>query len=51
MTHKDCRFWKKDDVAIVRAPGPLDERQKIRAEKILLVAGNLVKIKTPKKSR
>jgi hypothetical protein len=50
MTPKDCMFWKKDDVGITRAPGPLSEQQKAGAEKTLLAAAELIKVGTNRKS-
>jgi hypothetical protein len=35
MTKKDRLFWKKDDMGITRAPFPLNDEQKIRAEDTL----------------
>jgi hypothetical protein len=50
MMVQDCRLWKKDDVGITRAPGPLSEQQAERAEKVLSAASDLLKGETKGKT-
>jgi hypothetical protein len=44
MMVKDHLFWKKDDIGITRAPAPLSDQQKIRAEKTLSVVAEQTEI-------
>jgi hypothetical protein len=51
MTSKECLFWKKNDMGVTRAPAPLTEQQKARAEKALAAAAEQVKTGKTGKSR
>lgn len=42
MTGADTFSWKKNDFSINRAPGPLSEQQKTRADETLLEASDLI---------
>ncbi len=42
MTEKDHLFWRKNDFSINRAPAPLAETQKGRAEDTLREASGLI---------
>ncbi len=42
MTGADTFFWKKNDFSINRAPGPLSEPQKTRADETLREASDLI---------